>query len=37
MRDVKDTIKILEDKINVKEDCYNDHRTKATTLGKGKH
>ena len=37
MRDVKDTIKIPESKILVKEDCDNDHRTKATTLGKWKH
>lgn len=37
MRDVKDTIKIPEGKMIVKEDYDNDHRTKATTLGKWKH
>ena len=37
MRDVKDTIKIPEGKILVKEDYDNIHKTKATTLGKWKN
>lgn len=37
MKDVKDTIKIPEGKILVKEDYDNDHRTKVTTLNRWKH